>query len=133
LGYGRKPHKPYGLAPRRVHAARSLHARKVDERLKAPIAKTPEQWKAQSNRFDLPDIDTPKASGRSQEPKHEDEPTAIAFEPSANQHGRALIKIKPKVWQEAKIEAIKESKTVSELVEEALQKWINLVLHNYQN
>jgi len=34
------------------------------------------------------------------------------------------IKIKPKIWKEAKIEAIKQSKTVSELVEEALETWI---------
>lgn len=34
------------------------------------------------------------------------------------------IKIKPTVWKEAKIEAIKQGKTVSELVEEALKSWI---------
>jgi len=34
------------------------------------------------------------------------------------------IKIKPNVWKEAKIEAIEEGKTVSELVEDAITKWI---------
>lgn len=34
------------------------------------------------------------------------------------------IKIKPTVWKNAKIEAIKQGKTVSELVEEALESWI---------
>jgi len=34
------------------------------------------------------------------------------------------IKIKPSVWQEAKITAIKESITVSELVEEAIERYI---------
>ena len=34
------------------------------------------------------------------------------------------IKIKPKVWQDAKIQAIKDSITVSELVEEAIEKYI---------
>lgn len=34
------------------------------------------------------------------------------------------IKIKPKTWKEAKKEAIDEGKTLSELVEEALEKWI---------
>jgi predicted HicB family RNase H-like nuclease len=34
------------------------------------------------------------------------------------------IKIKPKVWKEARIEAIKESITVSELVEQAIEKYI---------
>ena len=34
------------------------------------------------------------------------------------------IKIKPDLWKEAKIEAIKHDKTVSELVEEAIEEWI---------
>jgi len=34
------------------------------------------------------------------------------------------IKIDPELWKEAKIEAIKHSKTVSELVEEAIEAWI---------
>jgi len=34
------------------------------------------------------------------------------------------IKIKPDLWKEAKIEAIKHDKTVSELVEEAIEAWM---------
>jgi len=34
------------------------------------------------------------------------------------------IKVKPELWKEAKIEAIKQGKTVSELVEEAIEVWI---------
>jgi len=34
------------------------------------------------------------------------------------------IKINPDLWKEAKIEAIKHGKTVSAVVEEALQTWI---------
>ena len=34
------------------------------------------------------------------------------------------IKVKPDLWKEAKIEAVKHDKTVSELVEEALEPWI---------
>ncbi len=34
------------------------------------------------------------------------------------------IKIKPKIWKEAKIEAIREGKTVSALMEEAITRWI---------
>jgi len=34
------------------------------------------------------------------------------------------IKVKPELWKEAKIEAIKHSITVSELVEEAIELWI---------
>lgn len=34
------------------------------------------------------------------------------------------IKIKPEIWKEAKKAAIDEGKTVSELLEEALDSWI---------
>ena len=34
------------------------------------------------------------------------------------------IKVKPAIWKEAKIEAVKHDKTVSELVEEAIEEWI---------
>jgi len=34
------------------------------------------------------------------------------------------IKIKPSVWKEAKIEAVKQEITVSQLVEDAIDKWI---------
>jgi len=34
------------------------------------------------------------------------------------------IKIKPRIWKEAKIEAIREGKTVSELMEEAIDSYI---------
>jgi hypothetical protein len=37
---------------------------------------------------------------------------------------KTSIKIKPDVWKETKKQAIDEGKTVSELVEEALLKWI---------
>jgi hypothetical protein len=51
----------YGLKRiQRIHNRRSKRAKQIDEGLKAPIAKTPEQWMAQPNRFDFPDVDTPK-------------------------------------------------------------------------
>jgi len=34
------------------------------------------------------------------------------------------IKVNPELWKEAKIEAIRHGKTVSELVEEAIEDWI---------
>ena len=34
------------------------------------------------------------------------------------------IKVDPDLWKEAKIEAIKHGKTVSAVVEEALENWI---------
>jgi hypothetical protein len=34
------------------------------------------------------------------------------------------IKINPDLWKEAKIEAVKHDKTVSKLVEEAIEEWI---------
>ena len=44
-----------------VHARRSSRAREIDESLKAPFAKTPQQWLAHPNRFDVPNVDTPKS------------------------------------------------------------------------
>ena len=34
------------------------------------------------------------------------------------------IKVRPDLWRDAKIEAIKHGKTVSELVEEAIEAWV---------
>jgi predicted HicB family RNase H-like nuclease len=34
------------------------------------------------------------------------------------------IKVRPDLWRSAKIEAIKHGKTVSELVEEAIEAWV---------
>jgi predicted HicB family RNase H-like nuclease len=45
-------------------------------------------------------------------------------ETKKEQREATSIKIKPKVWKEAKIEAINQNKTVSELVEEAIEAWI---------
>jgi hypothetical protein len=45
---------------RRVQARRSSWAKHIDELLKAPIAKSPEEWMANPNRLDLPNVDTNK-------------------------------------------------------------------------
>ena len=45
-------------------------------------------------------------------------------ETKAIEQAKTSIKIKPETWKEAKIEAIREGKTVSELVEEALDACI---------
>jgi predicted DNA-binding protein len=45
-------------------------------------------------------------------------------ETKKEQREATSIKIKPKIWKEAKIEAIKQGKTVSKLVEEAIEAWI---------
>jgi hypothetical protein len=51
----------YGLRKvQRVHNLRSNRAKRIDESLRAPIAKSAEQWLAQPNRFDFPDVDTPQ-------------------------------------------------------------------------
>lgn len=65
----------YGIRKaQRIHARRSERAKHIDEHLKAPIAKSFEQWNAQPNRFDLPDVDTPKK----QEPDKPFEPRPIS-------------------------------------------------------
>jgi hypothetical protein len=60
LRYKKTGHSRYGHSVRQVQASRSKRAKAIDAGLKAPIAKTPEQWMKQPNRFDLPNIDTPK-------------------------------------------------------------------------
>ncbi len=40
------------------------------------------------------------------------------------EQSKTSIKIDPATWREAKIEAIREGKTVSELVQEAINEWI---------
>lgn len=34
------------------------------------------------------------------------------------------IKVRPDLWKDAKIEAIRRGKTLSELVEEAIEAWV---------
>jgi len=62
LGYRGRSGFGYGATRKaqRLHARRSNRAKRIDESLRAPIAKTPEQWMQQPNRFDFPDVDTPK-------------------------------------------------------------------------
>jgi len=61
LSYREHPKNLYGVRKaQRIHARRSKRARHIDERLKAPMAKSFEQWNNQPNRFDLPNVDTPK-------------------------------------------------------------------------
>ena len=45
-------------------------------------------------------------------------------ETKKEQREATSIKVKPQVWKDAKIEAIKANITVSELVEQAIEKWI---------
>jgi len=45
-------------------------------------------------------------------------------ETKKEQREATSIKIKPKTWREAKIEAIKHGITVSKLVEDAIEAWI---------
>ena len=40
------------------------------------------------------------------------------------EQAKTSIKISPDLWKEAKIEAIRYGKTVSEVVEEAIEAWI---------
>lgn len=45
-------------------------------------------------------------------------------ETKKEQREATSIKIKPQIWKEAKIEAINQGKTVSELMEEAIDAYI---------
>jgi predicted HicB family RNase H-like nuclease len=42
----------------------------------------------------------------------------------AAQRETTSLKLRPDLWKEAKIEAIKQGKTLSDFVEEALQNWL---------
>lgn len=44
----------------RIHSKRSKTARAIDESLRAPIAESEEQWENNPNRYDLPNVDTPR-------------------------------------------------------------------------
>jgi hypothetical protein len=57
---GKSLHKYQTLIAQKFHARRSTKAKRIDEGLRAPLAKSTKQWLNQPNRFDLPDVDTPK-------------------------------------------------------------------------
>lgn len=61
----RRSHNNYARPTRRVlnfHSHRSRHAKRIDEGLRAPFAKSESQWLQQPNRFDIPEVDAPKKS-----------------------------------------------------------------------
>jgi predicted HicB family RNase H-like nuclease len=45
-------------------------------------------------------------------------------EPKTVERETTSIKVRPDLWRDAKIEAIRHGKTVSELVEEAIEAWV---------
>ena len=55
----------------RVHSHRGSRAKRIDESLRAPLAKRSEQWLAQPDRFDVPNVDSPK---HREEPERKIEP-----------------------------------------------------------
>ena len=71
----------YGIRRlQRFHARRSNRAKRIDEGLRAPLAKSPEQWMQQPNRLDLPDVDTPKEQETHDKQEQKQQET-IKFEP----------------------------------------------------
>jgi hypothetical protein len=63
LSYNGKRGSGYGnqiRRARRVQARRSDHAKAIDRSLKAPKARSVDQWLSAPNRFDLPNVDTNK-------------------------------------------------------------------------
>jgi hypothetical protein len=65
---------------RRVQAIRSDHAKAIDESLKAPRAKSVEQWLSAPNRYDLPTVDENK-------PKTEAKSMSMSAEQFWEKHG----------------------------------------------
>lgn len=68
MSYRGKKKGSYGNRSKRsvksVQASRSKRARSIDAALKAPIAKTKEQWIQNPNRFDWPHIDDPRSKAQ---------------------------------------------------------------------
>ena len=62
MSYNSKGGHGYGGIRRakRVQARRSLHAKAIDRNLKAPKARSVDQWLSAPNRFDLANVDTNK-------------------------------------------------------------------------
>ncbi len=63
MNYRSKPKGSYGSQIRRarkVQANRSDHAKAIDRSLKAPKARSVDEWLSAPNRFDLPTVDTNK-------------------------------------------------------------------------
>ncbi len=60
MNYRGKSKSNYGLLgkARRVQARRSDHAKAIDRNLKAPKARSVDQWLSAPNRYDLPTVDT---------------------------------------------------------------------------
>jgi len=53
-----------GISISQIQALRTERARKLDEKFKAKLAKSPEQWAKYPNRYDLKEVDYPKPKRR---------------------------------------------------------------------
>lgn len=72
MGYRGHAKDSYANATGRVKLVRfrrSQMAREIGESLDAPRARTENQWLRQPNKFDIPNIDTPKSLNEKTEPK----------------------------------------------------------------
>ena len=52
------------LTPSQIQASRTKRAKKLDKKLKAKLAKSPEQWAKYPNRYDLKGVDYPSSKKR---------------------------------------------------------------------
>ena len=58
---------------RQFHARRSNRAKRIDESLRAPLAKSAEQWLEEPNRFDIPDVDAPEKASQAEQDRRLEE------------------------------------------------------------
>jgi len=97
LGYKARGGSGYNGRSRRsvysVHAGRSARSKALDNAFKAPLAKSDEQWMNAPNRFDWPNIDTPK-------PK-----------PSVESKVVQEVKLEPKIEQKLEPQVVETKKT----------------------
>jgi hypothetical protein len=64
LSYTERSHHCYGASTirraKKVQSKRSNWAKHIDSKLKAPKARSVDEWLSAPNRFDLPNVDTNK-------------------------------------------------------------------------
>ena len=75
MSYRGRSQSCYGNLRRvqRAHALRSNHAKRIDESLRVPLAKTSEQWLEEPNRFDVPEVDTPEQASKEEQDRRLEE------------------------------------------------------------
>ncbi len=98
MSYRGKSKGSYGSfrQAQKIHARRSSKAKRIDEGLRAPLAKSPSEWMEQPNRLDLQEIDVPKQQEHEERKRQETEdfyPEPKPITHRSVQHGLAVHRL----------------------------------------